>query len=1108
VKFYTKLLIYFLCFHIAFGSSLLAVRPAFADDGDVAAREDSAWTEQLVRELEQAGPEDFPRGTPDSFHLTGQELIVYSQQRSDLPRFERYALDSIQVDLPSVVADFDREVSIDTSGGGLSILFKKNSVLVAEHRIPNLNVKTYAVDREMLQFVDPSGALFVIDMAYARGEAFHGPLPVYRIGSLPPKTALENLKVAFGSRGFKAPTVIPEDAVLPQDLKERDLWTAGDFIVYRDWQDGTRELVGVYDRGVSLMQMHSGNAIVSFLATMASPPDDVKEMQAAVAALADENITAQAQEALQGMDPATREVFTAFSPKSVENLRGRSAAAKARSVGPRDQYTTEELVASFDSIVRRAQAESDSISTNAALRDPQKLGDLEEAIAEANLTHYWQPLTQKAVDAARPKRSLFYRAMHSNAMKLLAFAVGLGAAGTGLAYARLGHGPAWAIHLGNYFYANYWPDVLKNAAYRFTLLKSSLALSAFIPALWVIGTVYAAPRAWSVVKGICTIGIRAYAETQLPFLARLATLARQPTFIPSLQMGLNPFSKLTREGVKAKSPSLLSSLKSVLNRNRVKAQEGGFRPGLTTGKDTDVRFKRNLLREAARQKSRLRAYSWLLANLAVAERRGLDPATLALVQAGAMDSTSKVVRDLANDPGYLKEWTEVAREIHGSLAELREGMALGEFTSIPPEQLEKDFEMARKAADQIGTRGFGEKAVAKFRSLWRGMGARIAKGIGNWGQEEYLFLRDVEPSKFVSTMTWRQFVVDYVLSVGQEGLFGARANLAKPSALAADPNGAFWSQNSRFWTNRAHFGDMSEQVAIYALKSPSQNAQVYQKDTQPEESSYDPIEFITLQGMPRPESYIRGIGKWIMAALSLSKADYGTYFLKRFVRSMRSIQGGIIMSMACRVLIANQSPSQAFWATIYLTLWGQWAYGWLWQPINRGNGIYQENSAEENAAFLAAKSQIARGLRLGNSEETRAGFETLKKFYGRKGEADRLIQENGSDGTVEDQARFLLRHSLKHPPIFTQTHPFVEWSSTFVGAILTTYWATSMYVTSYDPSALTLPLLGKIALTSGALYGGLYFGQKLVIDKLAARIHSAIDGFRARKSDCNDLLTH
>jgi hypothetical protein len=72
--------------------------------------------------------------------------------------------------------------------------------------------------------------------------------------------------------------------------------------------------------------------------------------------------------------------------------------------------------------------------------------------------------------------------------------------------------------------------------------------------------------------------------------------------------------------------------------------------------------------------------------------------------------------------------------------------------------------------------------------------------------------------------------------------------------------------------------------------------------------------------------------------------------------------------------------------------------------------------------------------------------------------------------------------SLKNAPFPLKPHPLVEWTTTFIGAISTTYLATSLFVDSFQKNVAWGHKLETTALITAGFYAATYYGQKAFVE--------------------------
>jgi hypothetical protein len=351
---------------------------------------------------------------------------------------------------------------------------------------------------------------------------------------------------------------------------------------------------------------------------------------------------------------------------------------------------------------------------------------------------------------------------------------------------------------------------------------------------------------------------------------------------------------------------------------------------------------------------------------------------------------------------------------------------------------------------------------------------------------------------------------------------------------------------------------MIDQVRIYGINVPARMSLVYQTLQPVTDSSYDPIENISLQGVEKAEGVFKGVTSWIIGAGNVHEANYGGIFMKSLSRTFKTIQANLIMSLTARMVFGGQAFGAALPAFAYGVIWGTWQYGWLWEPINRGNQMYAERLDGLKAKLTNAKEKVSKGLRLNNETVTLEGTRELMELYTksdpvledtstmiehletalanltpeqikafraevkqatdlqmqlrralRTGDENSMAQaraavqafsnDTGQLNTlalVQLSAIRLLEHSLKTPPYAVRPLPSIEWITTGVGAFVTTLWATSMSVMTFRPDVPWSEKLIEAGLLSVGLYAATYYGQKGL-----AVLVKKYDAYKARVQD-------
>jgi hypothetical protein len=494
------------------------------------------------------------------------------------------------------------------------------------------------------------------------------------------------------------------------------------------------------------------------------------------------------------------------------------------------------------------------------------------------------------------------------------------------------------------------------------------------------------------------------------------------------------------------------------------------------------------------------------------------------------------IESLINKPEFLSDWKQISGELFIQFSKLNQGQANTDLAKLDINELNEYYKLASETAEDFINRKGLRKLAMKFKIAWSNLAETTLIGVSSFGAKEADFLKNAEPSDFVVSQFWKQFVSDYLLTVFQVGLVGDRANLSDPQALAAN-------EHSFMWTTPGHRFDMIDQIRIYMINVPARMSLVYQEAAETKESSYSPIERSSLDGKETTEAFGKSVLQWSLGAGNIVKVNYGVYFMRGLQRTVKSIQANLIMSMIGRMAFAGQSFVAAAPAFAYGILWGQWQFGWLWEPINRGNQLYEERLDEIKEKITAAKFKIGKGLRMDDAKQIAEGYKELAALYEKTSgvpteikqminegmtfissvtpehleqlksesaiaiEGLRKLQEavqtgnsqlltearqeilnlyanSGSQTEGEKilmmklDASALLAYALEKPPIATKGNPYIQWITTGTGSLVTTYWATTMSVLTFRADVPWSQVLLTAGLYSAGLYTGFYYGQK------------------------------
>jgi len=1039
--------------------------------------------------------------TKDAFLLTGQTLTAFRGNATD------YDLSSLDLNLPDfVITDPAKEIEVGVNAeGSLQFTLKRGGATLATHTITQAKPLAWARDQELLVFLDQSGTYRAIDLGYAKTAMFRSPLPVIEL--LTSKVDFSRLgfvKLQFLKRDQAPFQLNTEAAEGVRPIEASTVLKAGDLIVTAP----SSTLVEDLSRSVIRTQVYTAESILSFLA-MRLNPEQLDVELAKLKALPD--ATQTLSQATESIDPFVKAAIQAIPPEAVTALKSRAQTHQDRVNERVDQFTFQEWQDHYQALAAKIDAEDASAATQVKKLSPRQL-----------VTRFLTPKSLKIMAGLTAGGALAYGAVQV------------------LGGMNDGAGPAWAMHLMNQAYTHMIPSVLKDSAYRMTLLKSSLSLLSFIPLLWGMGFLGAKKmgKAWKPAKMIASMGMKVYAVIQLPFYHRLAGLVKQRSFLNAMRMGLNPLQKIEADSPLGKQLGLTTDIVPAVNNPAWKSRLGN-----------QAEVKTAATKALIQQKERLTTLSWMLASVVASEdaksSEAMDPATLAVLgdqaRSGGLAMSADEIGKYLDSPEFRAKWEQVAIELERELVRAKdpavEKSLMKDIEKLSPEELGRLYSLAKQTQAKIQSRLVLQKKVATLRAHWKRISISSLQGIANFGLAENRFLKKVEPSDFVVNQFWKQFLVDYSLAVAQMGLVGARANLADPQALAANEHGVLW-------TNPGHFSDMFGQVRVYGISVPSSMALVYQRAAEITDDSYRPPEDTALEGITKKENFFKGLVSWAKGAGNLTQADYGAIWVKRLVRSLKTIQAGYLMMMIERMLIGGQNFGVASLAFVYMTVWSTWQFGWMWEPITRGNQMYQEHLNQSANELAEIKSALGTAIRLDDPVAMPSQIAKLQDLYEKssidlptklqasidemfdrlermdvnqivelktdfaqstnqvsalraavisgdttalKNARKQLTEAYRAAGAEEEavaalmklNAVSLLEFSMKTPPFAVKPHGGVEWFTTMMGAVLTTYYATSLSVDTFRENVSWGTKIAEASLMATGLYVGTYYAPRV-----------------------------
>lgn len=964
-----------------------------------------SFADSLERgELKNANPEDF-----DTFLLSRQRVeilekgevvktIPLSDFRIEIPALAYSTLRTVyNKETKELVFEGVRGANEDGSGGEV----------VARHIIPNLDLLTIARDKEIVTLVDRSGKLHAIDKGYVAGQVFKNPIPVVRniweptfdVGTL---VEVEAKYLTRGVQPYQE-SEVDEKSVISLDADKKPVFMAGDLLVRTKDSFGKVRVLGVFSREVTYTRLRIAAMYLMAEAALIAPNEEVIQQTQTI--LEEMNKTETKPEDLyESMDKVTKRFLLNLDKEQLVNLKNRFQKNTDYLDRRRDIMSYEEWLKSYEEILNNKIKASDveespvekRISELEARVSELEKKDSQEArlgvtSEEENLARNWQKYVTVQASPDPLKKTPFEKLTNMVgkvfSMRVLAAMLTVGGIGyLTLPFVHDKYEALQQVMALNWMYEHYLFPVLKDLDYRSTLVLSMVSMLAIWPlaqaSSWVSQNILrlmnssvgkSTTKAANYIRDLAhnwmplanwqrltSFGMRIYAMTIYPAFRFAITYGlNQKSFYTAVQNGINPFKKIIPESEIGKELGLKESEYVGVN--------NPFLVGKKLESATDI--KQKLLSKIAQNQESARRLAWILAMNVISQKEGIDPATLITVSAGKIDPQN--LFQILSNKELKRDWYLMSEEIYQTLKTYE--ISTPDIEAVDPKEVAEFTRIAQDAANEIQQYSNTKKVVKElgiqFKRLpvWAFNNAPLIAG----GSKEFEFLRSIYTSHFVSGQVYKEFVLDHISMAVIYSLIGARADMSHPENLAADSNGFLW-------TGRGNLYDMFFNTYAHFFVTGARAALVYQTVKAEDAKEYFPIEDYTYRGNEREQPFLSGAFEWVKEILTTTKSDLGHYFVKSFTKRFATIQSGIVMTSVFQGLLLHRSLDQAILAFSISFFAGQWFYGWVWDPVQRGNQMEEERFESMKEALENARYKISRGLREAN---TKAAQKRIQQGY-------------------------------------------------------------------------------------------------------------------------------
>lgn len=1021
------------------------------DTGGEAVAAPAAGVQDFLQKLESGALAQESNRAYDIFNLTDQRIEIFTATTGAPSK--SYDLNQMQVEIPTV-AFTDLRVSYDAQNKSLVLEALRgvgatagSGVVVARHVISHLDIVNFAQDAELLQMVDREGRVHVLDMGLAKTNAFKHALPVVKDLWRGDVLRTEN-RVGFITRGSSG-LQVTANSLVPRNEKGEVVLAAGDFYI-ADKSSG--EIKAVLARDVTYETMTRAYKVLAYQSALVTPDLEVqKTAEKAIEGLDGRLSEVEAAVNLDKENPALDTILSSFDEKTRAAIKSRGAHVGSLKDRARDSFGEPEWMSALADIQKNAGTAS--------------MDEVERDWYKFMSKH--QP-KMPTVDAPKTVfAKLRQKLSVKNGLRAIAGILAVSSV-TYLGY-NYGHDFFYAqeyMKVINWAYANLYPDVLKDATYRTPLLLSMASLAAIWPeavafsalvgktlrqmAAKLDGSTSARAiyikdlaKNWGPLSNwqrITSFGMRLYAWLILPYWrVAIDHLLAQKSFFPAVNNGLNPFEKVLANSEMGRKLGLTEDqrlgLNAIFGRDR---------------REQQIAMNQKIQSEKGAQNKRVDRLAILIASTVLAEKYKTDPATIFQVVAQDGAATEAGL----DTPEMQKERALLTDLLLREMKELRRGGISGEGELGAA--VEKYYTRGRELLAHLDQSSSLRKNLLEYRRRFLRASHSAMISAANFGKEDHEFLKKVFTDDFVSSQVKQEFTIDHLMVVAIVGLYGERADLSHPEHLAADAHGLLW-------TSKAHWFDIFMNTFSHFFVSGAATALVFQKVKATDAVNYGPVENFIYETKARTQGLASAMYTWTKDVATPWKADMGGIIIRRLLKRTTTLTAGLTMTFVLRAGVFGNDVSFALAAWFFNFIAAQWFFGWIWDPIQRGNQMERERFEKMENDLKDARYELMRG-------DEAKGREAIEALYRQNNPS--VLSEYKLAALSKDQ---VLDLTMLQPPVYTQRNAAMSWITNWAGAVGSTVLAIPLSVILMDHNLLMdSHLYTSWMMKSALLYGGAY----------------------------------
>ena len=614
------------------------------------------------------------------------------------------------------------------------------------------------------------------------------------------------------------------------------------------------------------------------------------------------------------------------------------------------------------------------------------------------------------------------------------------------------------------------------------------------------------------------LGMKMVAVLINPVFKWIAAAIGQPHFFAALQKGLKP-------GMVVKADSDLGRIVGLTKDTKLGTQglwnyHAPFNFLRSQKKEEEFKKQRQLQNAAMSKERLMKTVAWLMANLAVAGREQVSPEEVLLWTSTRMRLNE--MREGVNTEELRVEAAWVMESLFKEMREINNIDISQELSELSLEQVLRYYEKAKSLVEEVRGHTDFRKKVRKILNtglIYEVRRKLSGEYIANINQDFIELLQKV-PSDFAEKRVTKGFWGDHALLITIPTLMTDRAEplLENINQLAVSDKGIMRA-------GEAHEFEVYLNIVMHLLISGSAMMRVF-GDKGKMLDAMNGEQRVTYESIDKfihkIAEHTQSEGNYYWEQLKYHFAgggkpgNWGEMMVKGSLQTwIKSIQMGLLLSIAGRWFFTPQGITHAVLGTIMFRLGADFTFNWPWYSVagaeDQMNGKFAENQKKmEN--ILLKLSNVERGL-YAQEEDVRRAYEEvlveMVELYNHKGDKkDKILQKNRALQTVQQvnpelasyltskvqgqemesfsnfsensEERKRISNHLRMllttaSPLPNAMNKWASWLTTItVCALLSNILFVALAMTSFKPENFTMAFFTKLTLAAGFGYWAWY----------------------------------